>query len=295
MSANQIAVQSLNSNAMLVELNISCWTARKLDKGTTQEVVSNKNAASRDAARVNKSLFAGRTELKELESYAADCRAYMYTRTLPWSDNGLRLIPVTSFMDFDREMQRREREFSQKVEDFITLYPTLITAQAMALGDMFKRDDYPLAGDLRSKFSFHIGYLPVPTAGDFRVDVGLAAQDELRERLEQINQQRVDSAMRDIWQRLGEHLKRMSDRLTVDTVDGEEKGRVFRDTLVAGAWELVDVAKVLNVTGDPALDEAVKMLKSAIEGRSADTLRSNPAARVDTKAQVDSILSKFDF
>jgi hypothetical protein len=38
---------------MLVEFNASVWTARKLDRSTTDEVVSNKNAGSKDAARVN--------------------------------------------------------------------------------------------------------------------------------------------------------------------------------------------------------------------------------------------------
>jgi hypothetical protein len=47
---------------MLVEFNASVWTARKLDKTTTDEVVASKNAGAKDAARDNKHLLAGRTE-----------------------------------------------------------------------------------------------------------------------------------------------------------------------------------------------------------------------------------------
>ena len=51
---------NIDTCAMLVEFNASVWTARKLDKSTTDEVTTNKHAA-KDAARVNKHLLAGRT------------------------------------------------------------------------------------------------------------------------------------------------------------------------------------------------------------------------------------------
>ena len=39
---------NLDTCSMLVEFNASVWTARKLDKTTTTEVVANKNAGSKD-------------------------------------------------------------------------------------------------------------------------------------------------------------------------------------------------------------------------------------------------------
>ena len=60
---------NLDTCAMLVEFNASVWTARKLDKGVTDEVVSNKNAGAKDSARVNKNLLAGRDELADIVQY----------------------------------------------------------------------------------------------------------------------------------------------------------------------------------------------------------------------------------
>ena len=54
---------NIDTCALLVEFASSVWTARKLDKTATDEVVYNKRAASKDAARVNKHLLAGRNEL----------------------------------------------------------------------------------------------------------------------------------------------------------------------------------------------------------------------------------------
>jgi len=201
---------NLDTCALLLEVSIECWTARKLDKQATQEVVANKHAGSRDAARVNKSLFAGRSELKELESFAAGVRNFVKTKSLPWNNNGTQLLPTIQFLEFDKQIKTFEQEFYDKVQEFLAIYPTLIAAQAFALDSMFKRDDYPSVDDLQRKFFFRVTYSPVPAAGDFRVDVGMQAQAELEERLNKVTEQRVGAMKELLVSQMGEQLKRMS-------------------------------------------------------------------------------------
>jgi len=286
---------NLDTCAMLVEFNASVWTARKLDKSTTDEVVASKNAGAKDAARVNKHLLAGRTELDIIQQAVGRARQFVYDNTAPWSDSGLRLLPTVNFMKFTERMNDFEEEMEALVKSFVAIYPTLITAQALALGDMFKRDDYPTANEIMTKFSFRVNYMPVPSSGDFRVDVGNQAQAELKARLESLTQERIDSAMADVRERLSTHLKRMSDRLTTDYVGGEAKQRRFHDTLVDGALELCDLTKSLNVTNDMALEEARKQLEQLLVGVSPADLRKNEAIRQDVKRNVDAILDKFNF
>jgi len=286
---------NLDTCSMLVEFNASVWTARKLDKTTTTEVVANKNAGSKDAARVNKHLLAGRTELDVIQQAVGRARQFVYDNTLPWSDSGLRLLPTINFMRFTERMNEFDEEIAALVKSFVAIYPTLITAQAMALGDMFRRDDYPTPNEILTKFSFRVNYMPVPTSGDIRVDVGNQAQAELKAKLEALTQERIDNAMADIRARLGEHLKRMSDRLTTDYVAGEAKQRRFHDSLVEGALELCDMTKALNVVGDASLENARKELEQLLVGVTPDELRKNEAIRQDVKKNVDAILNKFDF
>jgi len=286
---------NLDTCAMLVEFNASVWTARKLDKTTTDEVVAHKNATAKDAARVNKHLLAGRTELDVITQAVGRARAYVYDHTLPWSDSGLRLLPTKNFMAFTERMNEFNEEIEALVKSFVTIYPTLITAQAMALGDMFRRDDYPTANEIMTKFAFRVNYMPVPVAGDFRVDVGNEAQAELKQKLDELAEERINNAMRDIRERLSTHLKRMSDRLTTDYVQGEAKQRRFHDSLVEGALELCDLTKALNVVGDATLEDARKELEGLLVGVTAQELRKNEAVRQDTKKAVDAILDKFSF
>jgi len=295
MNTNTTPRYNIDTCAMLVEFNASVWTARKLDKTTTDEVVATKHAAAKDAARVNKHLLAGRTELEVIQQAVGRARQYVYDKTSPWSDSGLRLLPNISFIAFTEKLDDFEHEFTALVKSFVTIYPSLITAQAMALGDMFKRDDYPSANEIMTKFSFRVNYMPVPTAGDFRVDVGNAAQAELKARLDKLTQERIDNAMSDVRERLSSHLKRMSDRLTTDYVQGEAKPRRFHDTLVEGALELCDLTKALNIVNDPALETARRDLEQVLVGVTPTELRKNEAVRQDVKKNVDAILSKFSF
>lgn len=286
---------NLDTCAMLVEFNASVWTARKLDKGTTDEVISTKSAMAKDAARVNKNLLAGRPELDAINQQIGKVRTFVYDNTLPWSDSGLRLLPTVNFMTFSAKMGEYEEEFNTMVDDFVQTYPTLITAQAMALGDMFKRDEYPTAQAIAEKFRFRVGYMPVPTAGDFRVDVGNEAQAELKQQLEKLQAERVETAMADVRARLGEHLRRMSDRLAVDVINGEVKTRRFHDSLVSGALELCDIVKSLNVVGDTNLEDTRRSLANLLSGVEPDDLRKNMEVRTDVRAQVDQLLDKFAF
>jgi hypothetical protein len=294
-----MSFMNLDTCSMLVEVNIGSWTARKLDKSATEEVVHNKNAASKDAARVNKSLFAGRTELKEIESMAAEVRHFVDDNTMPWSNSGIRLLPTARFLVFDAQIKVYEQKFYDMVQDFLHLYPTLITAQAMALGDMFNRDDFPLPETLGSKFTFSVGYMPVPSSGDFRVDVGLEAQEELRAALDREKDKRIAAIKGQFVEQMGEQLKRMSYILggvfKSKDKNGNEivKTRAVYPSLMDDAWNLVEMIKAFNVD-DPAIVEATRMLEQAINGVDLKDLK-NPQIKQDVKKEVDAILNRFSF
>lgn len=286
---------NIDTCAMLVEVNVRQWTARKMDKSTTDEVIRNKRATEKGSARVNKHLLAGRSELEVINQHVGTIRTYLYDVTLPWSDSGLRLLTTAKFMEFNDRMREYEDKFNQLVDDFVTAYPNLITAQAMALGDMFNRNEYPTANDIKHRFEFRVNYMPVPTSGDFRIDVGNEAQQELQKKLQQLADERIEHAMLDIKTRLKEHLARMSDRLSVDTVGGELKTRMFHNSLLDTAHELCSLAKDLNITQDAELEQARLALKNAIDGIHVDDLRKDIPTRTEVKKEVDAILSKFNF
>lgn len=282
---------SISSSAMLVSISISCWSARKLDKKVSEEVTTNKGASKR-AARVNKNLLADDMRLEAIQKYAADIRNWLNAVTIPWSDMGVRLVTTTQFFDFKQALDERKAEFERLAADFIVAYPTLISAQAFKLGTMFNRDEFPSVDEIARKFSMSYTFMPLPEAGDFRVDIGNQAAEELRQQYEEAYNQRVQEAMSDVWGRLKSVLDKISERLTTDELG---KNKVFRDTLVSNAIEVCDMLKYLNVTQDPELERARKLTEQALLGITADELRKEDGARADVKSRVDEILGKFEW
>ena len=83
----QISTTSISSSATLVELGISKWTGRKLDKRASADVAS-ANYASSGVANVHKKLLADCAELKAIDTLVGVARTTHYSMTMPWSDTG---------------------------------------------------------------------------------------------------------------------------------------------------------------------------------------------------------------
>lgn len=284
----------IETSAMLVELSISCWTARKLDKRVSQEVDATNGTKSR-AGNYNKNLLAGTQKLDNIVKFAAASRAWHNANTLPWSDNGLRLLPVENFLRYKERLGELEQEYNALVQDFLASYPNLVDAAAFQLGNLFDRTEYPETEAISDKFRFRYVFSPVPTAGDWRVSVGQQARDELEAHCNNAIQERVQGAMKEAWSRLHECLSHVSERLEDNGSGPDAKHKLFRNSLVENAQELVEMLKVLNVTKDPELERARVLMAQTFNGLEADDLRGSDATRRGVKADVDSILSKFNF
>jgi len=280
---------SISSSAMLVDLSISTWTARKLDKNVTNEVNTSKKA-SQQASRVNKNLLPGVQQLDEITKLAAAARNYMASRTLPWSDYGPRLITTDKFFDFKQTMDEYEQTYNEKVQEFLNVYPTLISMQAFKLGDMFDRDEYPDVNEIANKFRFNIAYLPVPETGDFRVDIGHEALEEVRAQYEREYEQRLENAMNEVRDRILDSLRHLSERLT-DNDDGTRKK--FRNNVLDSFAETIASVRALNLTKDQAIDAMANEAEKAIQGVDVDSLKESKDMRDDVRARVESVLDAF--
>lgn len=292
MYIDQNPVAGVARAAMLVDLQISLYSGRKQDKATQAEVTAAKGAKSSKAASVYKSLFAECVELDAITKFQARARAEHYKLTKPWNDYGARLLPTALLRRYKSSMDPYETEFNRLVTVFLDKYDTLVAAAAFQLGTLFDRDEYPTREQVARKFQFDISYAPLPTAGDFRLDIESEVQRDLMRQYEKRMEQQLEAAAQDSWTRLHEALTRLSDRLVVED-DG--KKRKFHDTMVTGALELCELLTDMNVTNDPALEKARRKLEEALSGVTPKELREEDSTRAITKKKVDDILGSFDW
>ena len=282
---------SIASSSMLVELNISVWTASKTDKDATKKVTDDNNAAS-DAGQFKKNLMAGSTLRKGIADYAAGCRLWHNARTLPWADRGPRLIPTSLFLDYKQEATARRDVFDTKKDEFCAAYPRLVTTAHNYLGSLFDPDDYPPVNEVMSKFGFRMVFSPVPEAGDFRIDLPAQEIIELGRDYEAAFDTRVAEAMRAPWQQLHDMLSNMSGKLT--EVDGDTKKR-WHDSFITNAQEMCAMLTHLNITKDTRLEEARRSLERAIAGVDIDDIKDDAGTRGDVKARLDGILKAYEW
>lgn len=278
--------------AMLVNLRISLYSGRKKDTQTQAEVVQSKGSNSSRAASVYKNLFCDSKELDAITKFQAKARKRHYEMTLPWEDQGARLLPTAALMDYQAEMSGHQAEFNRLVQVFLDKYDTLVAAAAFQLGALFDRAEYPKRETVAKQFGFEMQYTPLPVAGDFRLDIESEVQADLARQYEARMQEQLDAAQQDAWTRVYEALQRFQDRLTLNE-DGTRK--VFRETMVTNAQELCEVLTKLNVTRDPALEKARAQLQNLLAGVDVQDLRKEEGARLQTLQAVNNILDAFDW
>jgi hypothetical protein len=252
---------SIATSAVLIDLNISVWTARKLDKRVSKEIDINKGTTT-NAGNYNKHLLAGSDQLEKIQKLATEIRDWHGRYTLPWSDGGTRLLPMTTFFDYKQRLGE---------------------VMAYKLGQLFDRTEYPEAEDIRNKFRLRYTIMPVPEANDFRVDIAEDIRSEMEREYKQAYTSRVETAMNDAWSRLHTTLEHMVERLS-----GNDK-KIFRDSLVDNAMELTSLLTKLNVTNDPKLEDARKELEKSLVGVTPEDLRESPVLRqivVDKVSQI---------
>ena len=277
---------TLQSSAMLVELGISVWTARKLDKRASDDVTT-QNHADKGMANVNKKLLAC-DELTAIQKFAANSRNAHYAMTLPWSDSGLRMLTTSKYFAYHKAMTALDTEFRTLVAKFLLRYEWLINETQLKLGDMYDPSEYPSLDRVQAKFGFRLNYIPLPESGDFRVDIGNQQADELRDQYATFYNNQLTRAMNDIWKRAYEALSRMSERL--DYSDRDTK-KVFHASLVGNVMDLIDIMESMNITDDPVMQMQQRKLKVAMAGVTPEALREDEYLRLETKRAVDDAIA----
>lgn len=292
-TAPKISVPSIASSAMLVELSISQWGGKKEDKRASQAVEA-QNGADTGVAKVSKKLLGDCAELKAVQDFTANVRTGIhYAMTMPWSNSGLRLLPTSKYFDYTKTMTALQSEWMRLVEIFLAAYDWEAAQAQAKLGSLFARDEYPTVEKLREKFRFSVNYIPMPEAGDWRVDMQAEARDVLAAHYEKFYSEQTHRAVMATWTVAAEALTAMSDRLA-DPAEGEKANKngskVFRDSLVENMLSAIDKLEAFNLTGDQTMQTMQKRLRQVMDGVTPDALRDDREYRLAIKREVDAAI-----
>jgi hypothetical protein len=276
---------SLLSKAMKAKLTIGAWPAFTKDFKATKKTHTD-FGASADAGSYNKRLIA-KSAMDKVNSTVSRLRKKHFDLTLPWGDDGWRLLPSEVYLEYTQTMRQLRTDFETAVAEFLLNYPALQAAAQQRLGRMYDADDYPSVSDLRNKFHFSMKIDPIESAGDFRVELSETEVLKIKAEIEQRSREREANAMKDLWDRLYEVIERMSERLS-------DEDRKFRDSLVKNILNLTDLLPKMNVTGDRELNALAEQARDRLCTYTPAELRSNKQARKETADAARDLMDTMD-
>lgn len=295
------AVKTLADSFAIFAYTPHRYGGQKTDREASDEVTSNKRAA-KNAAKVVKELFAGEPLLDAIKSLDGAFKNYLYAtfpsagRSSYFIADAFHAVPVFRREKLNPYLSERQR----MVEEFVGKLDTLVAAAAFTQGDMFKRDDYPTADDIRGKFSVDIYLDPVPTdhwlvkhAQDAAAVMGEMYNQGMNKRLNDI----TDFIKRKLVESLDWAAKACEER--VMGVDGKLQRKPIHESSVQAFMGLTDLLRKLNVNNDPKIAAVASSFEALLAGTTVpaltESLKSDPLMREIVRDQVKAVRDMLDF
>lgn len=277
----------ISGKAMLVSLQITSWGNTRKDKRVTDET-NQQHGASADAGRYSKHLLPP-VELEAIGSFANAWRKWHRQQTLPWLDEGARILTTKNFIEFAAETKSKRYEFERLVSNFVSRYPQLVADAPSRLNGMFDPANYPDVSQIAGRFTATVNYAPVPLSQDFRVGLQSEQLDSLKADYEKNLSQAVEAAKRDVVERLAKPLAHMAELLRKKDI----KGAAIRNELIGNLREAVVLIPQLRLDDDSAFDALLKQADKLADV-DVDTLRLSEIARRDTAEEAERISKQLE-
>ncbi len=284
----------LAKKAVLADLTVSIWNGTKLDRKVSREVCADKHADI-SAGRLYKDLVS-RNSLAAIKQIAGAARTYHTDATMPWSKDGQRLLPATSFEAYEKKLLTFKYAFEKAVTDFLVSYDHYVDESRVRLGDLFRSIDYPTRHALGNKFSFSFGWDALPDSSDFRVDLADGEAERIRLQIERRQNELSAAAQREPLERMYGYVQNMHRQLSSlsgDIGNGARKTRICA-SLVGNISELADLLPAFNLSGDPEIAKLATDLKSSLCAESVKDLRDHDALRDSVATEAARMQTKIE-
>ena len=276
---------SILTKALLVKLSISQFNPKRQDTKTTKEVLNAKQAKATAGVWV-KNLIDPKT-LDAIMSVAQASRQEHYKLSLPWRDEGWRILPTAMYQKYYDTLRTQRLKFQGQVTQFIEKYPEYIQEAQSVLNSMFNPNDYPSVSKVQSKFGFSVDFAPLPSGNDFRINLASDKLEAIQQNVDKQVAEATTQAMKDLWVRLADPVKKIVDKLS-------EPEAIFRDSLIGNLTEIIDLIPSLNVTDNQDLLKLTEECKKQLTTYNPEILRLNKDVRADTANKAQEILKRME-
>ena len=281
-----LKIKGLDEKAVLISVKRNMYSPYKLDQEESKQY---------GAGNVNKHLFEGRNNLvKSTISKFTEVYTYVKDNTVPWT-TGVDMLNMSHYLEFTTGLRNRVDDAHKAVDSLCLSWEDEVKADLERLGEialakgkpnLANEHDYPDVDELRSKFGIHIRYMPVPTTGDFRVEISDDDKASLQQQLDDAGV----NANKHVIKSMLEPMERAIAKLSVPI--GND-GSVFRDTLVDNLVDVTERMNKINLSDDATIQGSIDNLRDLISSYSSeqgkDLLRSSQTSREKAVTDIDAL------
>ena len=272
---------SLHDKSLLVAITLGGIPSSRIDRDTTAFVLRNQNAED-EAGRWTARLWP-KEALEPIRSIDSQIRTYHYSKTLPWLDNGHRILASRVFQDYSDHLRGLRVERENAVWGFLDHYESWIDRARQMRGTAFDIEEYPSRLKAKRKFKFEINAQPVPCSGDFRITLDAPDLKRIQDELDERVQAAELAARRDLYGRIAAPVAALLERLA------DPDSRITDATLNA-IRSLVDDIPDLNVFDDPEITALRDRIAIGLATLRPDTLKESRADRNRAATKASAIL-----
>jgi hypothetical protein len=227
-----------------------------------------------------------RSTISNVIHVAEKGRAKHKQLTAPFGDDGWRLLPSPSVLEYTQEMRDAKAEFTAEVQDIQNNWPTILNDEQTRLGPMFNPYEYPDQHEVPNHFFFDHEMRPVPNEGHIIIDIEVETLQEIKDKFVKNEEQHLQKAMLDTWMKLLEPVKTMAD------ICGNDK-KVYR-SVIANLESVVQIVPALNLVDDQRLTDIVKDIKNNLLGVTVGQIRDDKKLKKDLGKEASKISDVMD-
>lgn len=195
----------------------------------------------------------------------------------PWEDGGARIMRaehIPGFIEYFHE--KFETAWLAERESVLSEWDSVYALSRTLLNGAFDERRFPTADKIRHHLNVRYEFRPVPSRGDFRVDVPAEAAESLEKAFEE----RLHAQKKHLRDGLIKALSDIRSKLSGWT-PGHSR---LHATTLSAIVEVADRLPKLMLDPDPGLLAAAEAARSAFESIDPDDLRENEGSR---KAAID--------
>ena len=260
---DEVAGKSISERAVLMKVTMSSFTSHRKDKQESEAY---------GAGNVNKHLFRDSDRAKKVNKAFREVRDFVSASTLPWSD-GTRVVPARNITEVMAKFGELRETALIAAQDMVDHWDEEVEGdmrrlEAIAATNgkdwLADPDDYLSQKQVQRRVKIGLDVTPIPDPDDFRV----AVPDVARESVRNVVREAECAAAAHTMKQLAGPVNKAIERLSVPISD--DRGKVFRDSLVGNIHETAARMRDANISVDPGVAAAIDSVE-----RFADVLSSS--------------------